>query len=75
MSPLPPPSPYEPPADDQIVVWTDDAGTPVVLALFDLTEDPNADAHRDTYRGFVERVGRDAADAAIRLYRMNLTGD
>ena len=68
----PPRSPYQPPGDDQIIVWIEDEGKPFVLAIYDRIDEPSAETQRDTYRGFVERVGPVAAEVAIRLYRMEL---
>jgi hypothetical protein len=32
---MPPPRPYEPPAENQIIVLVEDEGNPFVLAIFD----------------------------------------
>ena len=60
--------PYEPPADDQIIVWVEDDGKPFIRAIFD--ELFATTARHATYREFVNIVGDQAAETAVRLYRM-----
>jgi hypothetical protein len=61
--------PYEPPADDQIIVWVEDAGKPFIRGIFD--ELFASTARHATYREFVNIVGQQAAETAVRLYRMD----
>jgi hypothetical protein len=61
--------PYEPPADDQIIVWVDDAGKPFIGGIYD--ELFASTARHATYREFVKIVGEQAAETAVRLYRVD----
>ena len=57
------------PRHDQIIVWIEQDDQPIVLAIFDAIREPSALTQRDTYRGFVERFGPHAAEAAIHAFR------
>ena len=59
--------PYEPPGDDQIIVWVEDAGKPFIRGIYD--ELFASTARHATYREFVTLVGEQAAETAVRLYR------
>jgi hypothetical protein len=61
-------SPYERPGDDQIIVWVDNGGKPFIRGIYD--ELFASTAHHATYREFVSIVGKQAAEAAVRRYRM-----
>jgi hypothetical protein len=67
---IPPLLPYEPPRDDQIIVWKEEEGKPFVFAIFDEIFCSTEDMEHDTYRDFVQKVGPVFAEVAIRLYRM-----
>jgi hypothetical protein len=60
--------PYDPPGDDQIIVWVEDAGKPFIQGIYD--ELYASTARHATYRKFVKLVGEQAAETAVRLYRM-----
>jgi hypothetical protein len=60
--------PYLPPGDDQIIVWVEDAGKPFVRGIYDKLSATSA--RHATYREFVNIVGKQAAETAVRLYRM-----
>jgi len=57
-----------PPYDDQIIVWVEDAGKPFIQGIYD--ELYASTARHATYRKFVKLVGEQAAETAVRLYRM-----
>lgn len=59
---------YEPPSDDQIIVWIEDGGKPVVQGIYD--ELFVSTAQHATYREFVNIVGEQVAETAVRLYQM-----
>jgi hypothetical protein len=61
------PSHYEPPADEQIIVWVEDGGKPLIRGIYD--ELFATTARHATYRNFVHIVGEQAAETAVRLYR------
>lgn len=61
--------PYEPPADNQIIVWAEDAGKPFIQGIYDALF--ASTARHATYREFVTIVGKQAAETAVRLYRMD----
>jgi hypothetical protein len=61
---------YYPPADEQIVVWADDQGAPMVHAIFDKIIEPSSATERYSYQAFVREFGPRAAEAAVQLYRM-----
>jgi hypothetical protein len=60
-------SPYELPADEQIIVWVEDAGKPFIRGMYD--EVLAATAKHATYRAFVKMVGEQAGGNAVRHYR------
>jgi hypothetical protein len=60
--------PYLPPGDDQIIVWVEDAGKPFVRGIYDKLSAMSA--RHATYREFVNIAGKQAAETAVRLYRM-----
>jgi hypothetical protein len=62
-----PPSGYEPPADDQIIVWVQDASKLFIRGIYD--ELYATSAEQATYREFVNLVGEQAAEMAVRQYR------
>jgi hypothetical protein len=64
--------PYQPPAEDQIIVWVEDGGKPVIRGIYD--ELYASTARHATYREFVNIVGEQAAATAVREYRMGLGG-
>src|ERR671913_1906648 len=49
---LPPLPPYEPPRDDQIIVWKEDGGKPHVVAIFDAIFASTSVMEHDTYPVF-----------------------
>jgi len=60
--------PNEPPAYSQVIVWAEDRGKPFLRGIYDqvfLTT-----ARHATYREFVTLYGKQAAETAVRLYRM-----
>jgi hypothetical protein len=61
--------PYQPPRDDEIVVWVEDEGKPFVLAIYDEILKPSSETQRDTYKGFVQRFGAHVAETALRLFQ------
>jgi hypothetical protein len=61
--------PYEPPGDDQIIVWVEDARKPFIQGIYDKLSATTA--QHATYRKFVSIVGERAAETAVRLYRMD----
>ena len=69
-----PSTPYEPPADKQIITWIEDQGRPVILAIFDEMIEPSNTTQRDTYKAFVQRFGSRAAEMAVRLYQTKQAG-
>ena len=48
--------PYEPPGDDQIIVWVEDAGKPFVRGIYDKLS--ASSARHATYREFVNIVAK-----------------
>lgn len=60
--------PYEPPADEQIIVWVEDRGKPFIQGIYN--ELFSTTARGATYRQFVNLVGQQAAETAVRLYRI-----
>jgi hypothetical protein len=59
--------------DEQIIVWVENQGRPVVLAIFD--EMVEASAQRDTYKAFVQRFGPRVAETAVRVYWGEYVGE
>ena len=55
---------FDPPGEDQIIVWVDDRGTPVIRGIYDALF--ASTAHHATYREFVRLVGEQAAETAVR---------
>ena len=68
--PLAPLPPYEPPGDEQLIVWVEDRGKPLVLAVFDQLIQQSAETRHNSYKEFVELVGAAYAETAVRLYQM-----
>jgi hypothetical protein len=70
-------STYEPPRDDQIIVWVEEKGEPFVLAIFDEISEPRPSSisQRDTYQGFVQRFGPRVGERAVRLYQAKQAGE
>jgi hypothetical protein len=62
--------PYLPPADEQVIVWVEDQGTPVVLAICDKSVSQGSTTERYTYQAFIQRFGPRVAETAVQLYRM-----
>ena len=63
--------PYEPPRDDQIIVWDDDGSKPSIRGIYDQLYATTG--RHATYREFRNIVGKHAAETAVRLYRMQET--
>jgi hypothetical protein len=63
--------PYQPPTDEQIIVWEEDRGKPFVLAILDEVIQPSPESRHNTYKEFVQLVGPTYAEAAVRLYQMD----
>jgi hypothetical protein len=65
------PPPYEPPGEEQIIVWEEDRGKPFVLAILDEVTQPSPESRHNTYKEFVQLVGSTYAETAVRLYQMD----
>jgi hypothetical protein len=63
--------PYEPPGDQQIIVWVEDQSKPFILVIFEEVIEPSPDRRHNTYKELVELVGPAYAETAVRLYQMD----
>jgi hypothetical protein len=62
---------YEPPGEEEIIVWEEDRGKPFVLAILDEVIQPSSESRHNTYKEFVQLVGPTYAETALRLYHMD----